>query len=144
MRKIALTIALLSSLLLSACATYTTAAYEQILDTFVGDTENQIIAVWGVPERVFESGDNKYFVYTRKETSYVPGNPGFYQPGYWGWPGSPFYSPFGGTPGYYVHYSCTTTFTFVNGKVDHWQWQGNDCKAPEQNKTVPARAPDNR
>lgn len=77
MKKIALSIALLSSLLLSACATYTTAAYEQILDTFIGDTEQQIISVWGVPDRTFESGENKYFVYTRKETSYVPGNPGF-------------------------------------------------------------------
>lgn len=80
MKKIALSIALLSSLLLSACATYTTAAYEQILDTFIGDTEQQIISVWGVPDRTFESGENKYFVYTRKETSYVPETPAFTSP----------------------------------------------------------------
>lgn len=73
--KIALSIALLSSLLLSACATYTTAAYEQILDTFIGDTEQQIISVWGVPDRTFESGENKYFVYTRQGNLLRSGKP---------------------------------------------------------------------
>ena len=135
MKKIALSLLLLTTLVLSGCVTYTTAAYEQILNRFVGMTETQIISQWGVPDKVFESGNNKYFVYTRKETSYVPGNPGFYQPGFYGWPGSPFYTPYyGGTPRYYVQYSCTTTFTFQNGRVSHWQWQGNDCKAPEEKK----------
>lgn len=132
MRKIACSLAVVSTLLLSACVTYTTGAYEQILDTFVGYTEQQLISQWGVPDRVFKSGDDTYFVYKRTETSYVPGTPYVYQPGYYGWPGSPFYSPFASSPGYYVHYFCTTTFTLKNGRVVHWQWQGNDCKAPEQ------------
>lgn len=71
MKKIALSIALLSSLLLSACATYTTAAYEQILDTFIGDTEQQIISVWGVPDRTFESGKtNTLFTRARKPPTF--------------------------------------------------------------------------
>ena len=57
----------LAVLSLSGCAT--TAKYEAGLDTFVGKSEDTLIASWGVPDKEYRLSDGKKALeYIRKDT----------------------------------------------------------------------------
>ena len=110
---------------LAACAT--TEAYEKILSSYVGTPESALIAQWGPPHSVYESGGTKYLTYSDSRTVSVPGTPPAYSTtcnfGYC----TSF--PVGGSSGYTAERRCRTTFEVRGGAVTSWRHQGNDCVA---------------
>jgi len=120
----------------SGCAT--TAKYEAKLDTWVGASEESLIASWGVPDKTFDMLDGKRaiaYVYknifqtggyshTVPQTTYQAGTIGG--------------QPYSGTSTAYVRetepardhrLSCKTSFIINNNtrKVESWHHEGNNC-----------------
>ena len=66
------------ALLIPGCAT--TAKYKEKLDTWNGKNVNQLIDVWGFPDKIIKSPTkNKVYVYKFKSSgryprAYIPGN----------------------------------------------------------------------
>lgn len=110
---------------LSSCAT--TAGYEELLGSWVGKTEEQLIMKWGTPQSVYESNGLKYLTYIQSSSRYIPGTPATYQTQFIG--NVAYTKSTGGSPGYSVTYRCQTTFFVRNGEIINWIWQGNNCKA---------------
>lgn len=108
LNKKILFLSLALTLSLVGCAT--TEGYEQLLDTWYGSSEDNLIASWGVPRAVYETDGKKYMVFFEMSESYVSPNP---------------FAPFG----YMQKFHCETTFTFENGRVTGWRYKGNKCKA---------------
>jgi hypothetical protein len=114
-------------LIFSGCAT--TANYEKILNSWIGSEEVDLIRKWGPPQQSYESGGRKFLVYSSQRNVYMPGTAPRYQTTYIG--NTAYTNQVGGTPGYNIGMTCTTTFELVNNKIVTWQWRGNDCKARE-------------
>ncbi|EEO27782.1 hypothetical protein OFAG_00935 [Oxalobacter formigenes HOxBLS] len=129
MKKMTLLLSLVFSILLAGCAT--TANYEKILNSWLGNTEELLIQKWGVPDTVYESGNRKYLVYYRQNTVYFPGTPPTYQSWYDSLTQTVTTTQTGGYSGRSFNYYCKTTYTVENGRIIHWQWQGNACTAYE-------------
>lgn len=121
-------IAIVATLLISAgCAT--TANYEKILESWVGDTELNLIRKWGPPLQSHEVGGSKFLVYSSSRTLYLPGVAPTYTTTVIG--NTAYTKPVGGTPGQNIGFSCQTTFEISGERIVSWRWQGNDCKARE-------------
>ena len=93
---------------LSACASFqpeTTKGYEQMLETWIGAPEDRLIAQWGIPTSLYETGEHKYLKFHR--------NYGWSQYGEW---------------------YCDVTMTITNDVVTNLAWRGNACKAKEKSK----------
>ena len=137
--------AFLSLYILSGCAT--TANYEKILNSWVGNHVDNLISQWGSPASTYRLSDggqvleysNQRIVQTGGYTTTVPQTT--YESGtanVYGSGGS-VYGSYSGTSTTYVqnttpikNYSmqCVTRFT-TNAQqiITKWAWQGNDCKA---------------
>jgi Sel1 repeat len=127
------------SLLSVGCAT--TAGYEQMLQTWVGHSEDELISRWGAPQNVYtlNSGgkvltyDNRRNVQIGGYTTTVPVTT--YQNGTINGDVNANYNSTSTTyvqrttPVQNINMVCITRFTIVNGVVQSWAWQGNDCKA---------------
>jgi hypothetical protein len=122
-------------ILVSGCAT--TAKYEAKLNTWIGVSEDSLIASWGVPDKTYEMRDGKKaieyvrkntvqtggYTYTTPQTTYESGKIGD--------------QSYSGTSTTYVtgiepirkyRLSCKTSFIINNsGKVESWHHEGNDC-----------------
>ncbi len=118
-------IALAFGFLLAGCATE--AKYGELLDTWMGASESQLISQWGAPASVYESGGAKYLTYRNASSGYVPGTPASYQSTVVG--NTVYTNRIGGSPGFMVSRWCDTTFTVRDSLVVHWSWQGNGCRA---------------
>lgn len=119
---------LLFLLILSGCAT--TAAYEKILNGWVGESEERLVRVWGPPVNVYQTGNKKFLTYSRQSNMYMPGQAPTYQTTYIG--NTAYTRPVGGYAGQNIPLSCVTTFELENNYVVSWKWEGNHCKAWEQ------------
>lgn len=117
-------IALVFGFLLAGCATE--AKYNEMLDTWMGSQESELISKWGVPSSVYETDGTKYLTYRYSSTGYVPGTPPSYQTNIIG--NTVYTNRVGGTSGMVYQSSCDTTFTVKSGKIVHWSWQGNACR----------------
>ena len=113
--------------LLSGCAT--TERYEEILDTYIGATEDELVEHWGVPDQVYETEKSRFIVYKRSRLSSSGGvAPTFYShinP----YTGAVYTQSVGGIAPQIHQYRCKTTFTLKDDRVSSWSWQGNDCIA---------------
>ncbi len=122
-------------ILVSGCAT--TAKYEAKLNTWIGQSEDSLIAGWGVPNKTYTMSDGKKaiqyvhkntvqtggYTYTTPQTTYESGTIGD--------------KPYSGTSTTYVteiepirQYKsyCKTSFIINNsGKVESWHHEGNNC-----------------
>jgi hypothetical protein len=132
MKKIAV---LLLGLGLFGCAT--TAKYEAKLNTWIGTSEDSLIASWGVPDKTYNMSDGKKAIeYARKNTvqtgGYTYTTPQTtYQSGMIG------DKSYSGTSTTYVTQTepvrrykiyCKTSFIINNsGKIESWHHDGNDC-----------------
>ncbi|MFA5362358.1 MAG: hypothetical protein WC335_03805 [Candidatus Omnitrophota bacterium] len=135
MRKV---LFLLVCLGLSGCATI--AKYEAKLNTWVGVSEDSLIAAWGVPDKEYRFGDDKKAVmFARKNIVQTGGNTYMvpqttYQSGTIG------NKAYSGTSTQYVtettpvqryKLSCNTSFIInSSGIVESWHHEGNDCVSP--------------
>ncbi|MFH1458506.1 MAG: hypothetical protein ABIG31_04990 [Candidatus Omnitrophota bacterium] len=126
---------LLLCLSLTGCAT--TAKYEAKLNTWIGASEDSLIASWGVPDKAYQMRDGKKaigymhknvvqgggYTYTVPQTTYQTGTIGD--------------QTYSGTSTQYVtetvpvqkyKFSCKTTFIInSSGTVESWHYEGNDC-----------------
>jgi len=126
---------LLLCLGLFGCAT--TAKYETKLNTWIGASEDSLIASWGVPNKTYSMSDGKKaieyvhkntvqtggYTYTTPQTTYESGKIGD--------------KSYSGTSTTYVTETepirqyksyCKTSFIINNsGKVESWHHEGNDC-----------------
>lgn len=123
------------AILLSGCAT--TAKYETTLNTWIGVSEDSLIASWGVPHKTYNLSDGKKaieyvykdtvqtggYTYTTPQTTYQSGTIGN--------------KSYSGTSTTYVTEMeplrtyksyCKTSFVINNsGKVESWHHEGNNC-----------------
>jgi hypothetical protein len=135
-------------LLLAGCAT--TAGYEKVLNTWVGQSADRLISSWGAPAnstqlsnggRVLEYSNQRNvqvggYTTTVPQTTYQTGTTNVY-----GSNGGSAYGNYNGTSTTYVQRTtpvqnitmqCVTRFTVnAQGTITNWAWQGNDCKAKE-------------
>jgi hypothetical protein len=146
---------------LGACAT--TAGYEAVLNTWIGDTSDHLVAVWGVPQQSFRTSDGGAVLqYQRSGQIVLPGVT-TYQPVTTYNDGSVsgmtsngtlVNGSYNGTSTTYVPHtsdpviipqSCATRFTVdVSGRITSWNWQGNACRAkapPPGPKSQPVSVP---
>lgn len=135
-------------LLLAGCAS--TAKYEKILDSWVGNSEDALIEAWGPPDRVYEINTSKKVItyirsfdmkvggysYTEPVTSYTNGTVNSY--GSYGGQNYTGYSGYSGVTTTYVqkkapvstlNFYCETHFTVTHNIVSSWRWKGNNCVA---------------
>jgi hypothetical protein len=122
-------------MLVSGCAT--TAKYESKLNTWIGASEDSLIASWGVPDKTYEMRDGKKaieyvdrntvqtggYTYTTPKTTYHSGKIGD--------------KSYSGTSTTYetetepirkYRLSCKTTFIINNsGQIESWHHEGNNC-----------------
>ena len=132
-------------LCVSGCAT--TANYEKLLQTWVGDSEDNLVSKWGPPDSSYAlSNGGKVLQYSRSQNIQFGGNT--YMA-----PVTTFHhgtvtandgisnvnGSYSGTSTSYVpktapvenvQLNCATRFTVnKNGRITNWAWQGNSCKA---------------
>jgi hypothetical protein len=147
--------------LLSACAT--TAGYEAVLNTWVGDTSDHLVAVWGVPQQSFRTRDGGVILqYQRTGQIVLPGVTTYHPVTTYNngtvnsttSNGTQIDGSYNGTSTTYVPQTsdpivipqaCATRFTVdASGRITNWSWQGNACRAkapPPGPKTQQAQAP---
>lgn len=114
----------LAALALSACAT--TSKYEAVLASWVGSTENELVASWGPPAGLYTTPDgSRVLTYNSEGNMYLPGTAPTYQSTIIG--NTVYTKPVGGVAPTNIHLSCKTNFTVVNGRITTWRWQGNNC-----------------
>jgi hypothetical protein len=151
MKQLVATIAL--SATLAGCAT--TSGYNAVLQTWVGDSSDHLVSVWGVPENVYnQSSGGKVLQYSRSNQIVLPGMTTYqaqttYSNGMVSTVssnGNPVYGTYGGTSTTYVPHTsdptmiathCETRFTSdASGRITNWSWQGNSCKARAPKKAA--------
>src|SRR5712691_308998 len=116
---------LLIAVLVAGCAT--TENYEKMLASWIGASEDQLVSVWGPPDRVYNTDSSKYLTFARSAQGYVPGTAPSYQSQIIG--NQVFTQQVGGSPGFAFTRQCITTFTITNERVSSWRWEGNACKS---------------
>ncbi len=123
MRK---TLFLAGILALAGCA-YPNPQHVAQLNALVGKSETDLIRTYGVPNRVYDSGGNRFLAYDRSRIETIPGDPGFGP--YWGGPywGGWGWGGWGGFPPEIVQRQCETTFELTAGLVKSWSLRGNAC-----------------
>ena len=151
---------ILGFLLLTGCAT--TAGYEKVLSSWVGQSADHLISTWGTPAnstrlsdggRVLEYSNQRNIQiggYTTAvpQTTYHNGTTSIY-----GNNGGSATGNYSGTSTTYVQQTtpvqniamqCATRFTVnAQGTITNWAWQGNDCKAKEPEQTKHQNADQN-
>ena len=85
--------------LLSGCAP-TVNPYNNVLNSWIGVPENELISRWGPPVRVYESGGYKYLTFGGNNAVVF-------------------------MRGVAVPVGCTTTMTIYQGRVSTWRYDGN-------------------
>ena len=122
-------------MLVSGCAT--TGKYETKLNTWIGVSEDSLIASWGVPDKTYQMRNGKKaieyrhkntiqtggYTYTTPQTTYESGKIGD--------------QSYSGTSTTYetetepirkYRLSCKTTFIINNsGQIESWHHEGNNC-----------------
>lgn len=131
--------------IIASCAT--TANYEKILNSWIGENVDNLVSSWGPPQSSFKLSDGSTVVeyvrsrnsqiggytYTVPQTTYQTGTASAYGTGGYA------YGTYSGTsttyvqkqtPTYNINLLCKTRFTVnPNGIITKWSWQGNDCTA---------------
>ena len=146
---------------LSACAT--TAGYEAVLNTWIGDTSDHLVSAWGIPAQTFQQSDGGMVLeYHRSGQIVLPGIT-TYQPvttynngsvSAMNTNGTMVNGSYNGTSTTYVPQTsypvvipqaCMTRFTVdAGGRITRWNWQSNACRSkapPPSPKVEPVATP---
>lgn len=120
---------LLLCVILSSCAIhYTTEYYEKYLNTLMGISETDLISIYGIPTKIYETDKAKFVTYYKEFNSYTVSNSDSYTDLYT----NPYTkNNFLGTDTTSIsqHYKeyCETMFTIVNDRVVKYTFKGNKC-----------------
>jgi hypothetical protein len=122
-------------MLVSGCAT--TVKYEAKLNTWIGASEDSLIASWGVPDKIYDMRDGKKAIEYRHKNTVQTGGYTYTTPQTTYHSGKIGDKSYSGTSTTYVteiqpvqkyKFSCKTSFIINNsGKVESWHHEGNDC-----------------
>lgn len=133
MRKIIYLFVLL--FLASGCAT--TAKYEAKLNTWIGVSEDALIASWGVPDKTYEMQDGKKAIEYKRRSTIETGGYAYTTPQTTYYSGKMGNQTYSGTSTTYTteiepvrkhRFFCRTSFIIDNnGKIESWHHEGNDC-----------------
>ncbi len=110
---------LLAVLLLAACAQGP--SLQERLSAWVGRTEGDLVAEFGVPVRTYEVDGRRFLQYESRRT--------IVQPGF----DRPYFTPWGPRYGYwpsppsYATYACDVTFALRNARVESFSYRGQGC-----------------
>jgi hypothetical protein len=78
-------------------------SYKEVVSSYVGASEGELITQWGVPDQTYRGDDGvRYLSYRRARN----------------------YDAMGTT----LHGRCVTTFKVEDGKITSASYQGNDCR----------------
>ena len=119
-----------------SCAT--SAKYEKLLDTWMGNNVNHLISSWGAPSSTFKmSNGNTILTYMRSSSGAIPiynqPQTTTHQGTKYGSSGMTKYSgtstsSYGTTTYMPVTWSCKTEFTVdTRDMIINWRYQGNNC-----------------
>lgn len=101
-------------LVFSACAT--TEKYKERCAPWVGESEENLIAHWGVPSNQYDTASARMIQYISDGGTTASQ--------------APFSGMGNSAPIYNItNHSCQTTFTIMNGKVTNYSFQGNSCRS---------------
>jgi hypothetical protein len=110
---------------ITGCATHEN--YKKILDTWVGQSEADLIRSWGVPINSYDAGGNTFLVYQTTRQYTTQGQPSTYSTYN---VGNTYYTQeHKGYSSQSYERSCVTTFELLYGTIISWRSQGNDCTA---------------
>lgn len=119
-----LVLGFIAMLALAGCAT--TARYEQVLASWVGETEGALVSSWGPPVDVYQAPDGmRVLTYRSAGNIFIPGTSPTYTSTVVG--NTVYTQAHGGTAPTSIPLACTTNFTVVGGVITSWRWQGNNC-----------------
>jgi hypothetical protein len=127
-------------LCLALCGCATTAKYESKLDTWIGVSEDALVAAWGVPDKVYNTNDGKKAIaYVHKDTVQTGGY-SYTVPRTVHHSGTIGNEAYSGTSTEYVtetvpaqNYKlyCKTSFLIdKSGIIVSWHHEGNNCVSP--------------
>lgn len=97
------------------------------LGSWVGSTEDSLIAAWGPPNRSHETDNSRYLTWSDSGQVTIPGTPPSYTSTVIG--NTIYTNPTGGTSPTTVNFRCNITMTVSKstGRVTSWRWEGNNC-----------------
>lgn len=119
MRKILLVLLLF----VSACATEEN--FRNILYQYNGLTKKQVVMRLGIPHKTYNVSGMEVLEYDFSKTSYIHPQTHVYG----NTSGNNAYVNSYTYGGYYNTKYCNISFFFERGRVVHWRYEGNDCKA---------------
>lgn len=111
--------------ILSLSGCMTASQYEEILNSWVGSSEQSLIESWGPPSSHYISGNTKYLTYSSQGSMTIPGTQPTYQSTVIG--NQIYTNSYGGTAPTTINLSCQQTFTVENGYIKSWSYKGNNC-----------------
>lgn len=121
------TVGVIALAILGGCASE--AKYKEVVSSYVGSSEANLVAQWGVPHSTYRADDGtKYLVYRRARTYTVDGTPPTYETRRTG-AGTYSTTAVGGTDSVTLTGQCTTTFKVVDGTIRGASYKGNQCTA---------------
>jgi hypothetical protein len=100
---------------------------EQRLLPFIGQSEGNLVAVLGVPERTYEVEGRKFLTFEDRRSYIVAGDPFLYRGYSYGYGRRFGYGPYFAPPGYVVR-TCEITFALRGGRVESFSFRGDGCR----------------
>tara|TARA_Y100001936_G_C16031013_1_gene645539 strand:- start:1091 stop:1429 length:339 start_codon:yes stop_codon:yes gene_type:complete len=91
-------------LLISGCGTLT--GYNFIAESYHGIPESELIRTWGIPSKIYESGDSRFLIYSKLDTAMF----GLIE----------------------ERITCKTTFEIKNKTVTSSNFEGSQCWGKEK------------
>jgi hypothetical protein len=111
---------LFSFIMLSGCTTKQ--EHEDMLSSWYGSTEKQLVDSWGVPTSFYELDGKRYLTYSNSSQAMIGGTPPTTTYDYFG---NAYTS--GGSAPYLVTSNCSITMVVENGVINEWRYEGNNC-----------------
>ncbi len=124
MRRTPLAAVTLAAAALAGCETLP--PLETRLQPWVGRSEADLVAAFGVPARTHEAGGLRFLQYEDRRTQIVASDPWFY--GRPWWPGYGRFGPVLPPPPSYVVRACSVTFALREGVVEGFSFRGDGCR----------------
>lgn len=110
--------------------------YERMLDGWLGASEAELIARWGVPLGSYDSGSSRFLTYDESRIVSDSGS----APVVVRNRAAGTVRAVGGSDPAVTQYQCRTVFELKGGRVAAWRFSGNGCLAAGSSAGGPAAA----